>query len=397
MIEKFKILYYSPHPTLNMAKPTGSGRHMREIIKAFSELGHEVNPVIMGGTEWHFEQSETDSDSFFKNKLKGTVPDIFWESVKDVKLLYQDKYSARALLEKAILEDPPDLIYERNNYLQDSGVSLALKHGIRHYLEVNAPYVEERVMLQGNSFFLDRAHRVESWKLSLTDKIVVVSSALKEYFISRYGIEDEKILITPNAINKEDIIITPEAKEEIVEKYGLRSSRIIGFVGSIFEYHGVDLLMECFAALKDQYPNWKLFIVGGGLILNELRKMAVDIGCGDSIIFTGKVPYEQVYNYIDLMDITVLANSNWYGSPVKIFEYGAIGKPILAPNYVPIKDVMIDNEDGLLVNPKNKSEIIHDLKRLINEEGLRERVGKSFQTKILKKHTWLEMAKSILD
>jgi glycosyltransferase involved in cell wall biosynthesis len=103
-----------------------------------------------------------------------------------------------------------------------------------------------------------------------------------------------------------------------------------------------------------------------------------------------------VYTYIDLMDITVMARSNWYGSPVKIFEYGAMGKAIIAPDTVPVRDVMIDGEDGLLVEPV-VSLISSALSRLISDKEERSRFGRNFQRKVLEKYTWMRNARTALE
>lgn len=95
------------------------------------------------------------------------------------------------------------------------------------------------------------------------------------------------------------------------------------------------------------------------------------------------------------MDITVLPNSHWYGSPIKLFEYGAMGKAIIAPDNVPVKDVLIPGDDGLLVKPTVDS-LFPAMKHLVESPDQRVRMAEGFQKKVLTRHIWSAMAKKIL-
>ena len=70
--------------------------------------------------------------------------------------------------------------------------------------------------------------------------------------------------------------------------------------------------------------------MGDGEILSDLKLLCSNLNISDSVIFTGSVAHADVFAYIDLMEIAVMAKSNWYGSPVKIFEYGAMKKAIIS-------------------------------------------------------------------
>lgn len=91
-----------------------------------------------------------------------------------------------------------------------------------------------------------------------------------------------------------------------------------------------------------------------------------------------------------------MARSNWYGSPIKIFEYGALGKAIIAPDNIPVNDVMIHNEDGLLIS-NDLFKLSYALLTLLNDKEKREILGKTFQKKVLNEHTWINNARVILN
>jgi glycosyltransferase involved in cell wall biosynthesis len=385
-----KILYYSAHPNLNLTNTAGYGTHMREMINAFRELGHKVLPVIIGGTKIN---SIVSPNNKIRSLVKKIMPKILWETIKDIKLLKIDNLAEKRL-EKEIKDFKPDLIYERAAYMQTSGVNIAKKLNIRHVMEFNSPYVEERQVFSGKSLLLNKGNEKEAKQLNLTDKVIVVSTPLKKYFINKHLISEKKIIVTPNAININYINTNENKVEELKEKLKLKNKIVIGFVGSIVKWHGVDLLVKAFGKLTEDHPEIKLLIVGDGEPMKELKTLAEPFK--EQTIFTGYIPHSDVSSYIRLMNITVMAKSNWYGSPIKIFEYGAFGKAIIASDLDPISEVMEDGKDGLLIDI-NVNELKEKMSILIADINLRKRLGQNFKTKIFEKYQWKNNVKRVLE
>lgn len=167
-----KILYYSPHPTHDIVSEVGYATHQREIIQALRKAGHEVLPVILGGTDPESLPKIT-NDAYrpgkLKRMLKLLVPRFIWTTLNNVKLLKHDRYAAR-VLEDNIRNFQPDLVYERSEYLQDSGTKICLKYQLQHFIEVNAPFVEEMREFEGYSLLQGLAHRKEKFKYSNADR-----------------------------------------------------------------------------------------------------------------------------------------------------------------------------------------------------------------------------------
>lgn len=384
-----KIIYYSPHPNLNLSSPSGPGTHMREVIKGFESMGHEVVSCILGGTEEADLQIDY-SESGLKKFIKKLLPESIWQSMKDRRLIRFDRY-AKKQLESLVEVEKPDMIYERGYYLMTSGVQVAEEHDITHAIELNAPYPEEKLDMEGASLFVRLSHEKEKIQVTKTDLVVVVSSALKTYIQEKYDIEGDKILVVPNAVN-------PEKFRGVAYGSGRFpvSSTVIGFVGSIFPYHGVDKLIEGFAQLANEHEDLRLLIVGDGHVLASLKNLTAELGIEEKVIFTGNVVYEEVYTLISEMDICVMATSNWYGSPVKIFEYGIMNKAVIAPDNIPVNDVMVHEEHGLLCDDSRIS-LTNAMRRLVKDENLRLTLAANFHDKVLKDHTWAQVSKKILN
>lgn len=392
-----RILYFSPHPHLNLSAQSGPGTHMREMIAAFRRMGHVVETCIAGGEQEAEAKALVQSgQNPVKVLIKKAVPNLLWETLKDRALLQTDEQNYRKLLAHC-KKFQPDLIYERGYYLMESGIKVAKELNITHFMEFNAPYVHERQELSGSSLMKARAYAAEKRQVSATNALVLVSTPLQKYFDTVVKGAAEKSIITPNAIDPQKIVTDEKVCRKISDDLGLSGKTVVGFVGSIFPYHGVDKLIQSFAdtlsSLKQK--NAFLLIVGGGAILEELKVKASLLGLEGKIHFTGSVPYQMVMNYIQCMDITVLASTNYYMSPIKIFEYGALGKAIIAPDQPAVRDVLSEGETGLLLKDK-----AHDLsiaiQTLIENETLRKKLGEGFQRKVYAEHTWDFMALKVI-
>jgi len=383
-----KILYYSAHPSLNLQSPAGYATHMRETISAFRELGHHVDTFIVGGEE---ESNAINNTSRSRTILKKVIPSLIWETIKDLKLIRNDKNN-ELKLDKLIKEYDPDLIYERGYYLLLSGVKSAKRSNCFHILEMNAPYPEERIKMSGKSLFHNYALRAEALQTSLTKRLVVVSGALKNYYSKINSNVASKTIIIPNAISESFIKSFSDIEnQELKKKLNLENKLIIGFVGSIFPYHGVEMLVSAFKFTYGNSKDLGLLIVGDGVGLTEMKKSTKNF---KNIVFTGNVNSNEIPSLINLMDICVMAKSNWYGSPLKIFEYGAYKKAVIVPKVSPVMEIIESEVNGLLVD--SESELTIAMKNLVENMTKRELMGERLFKKIIENHTWNKNAMRIL-
>ncbi len=387
-----KILYFSPHPHINMSAPSGPGTHIREIISGFEAEGHTVIRLIAGGEDL---TTISQSISYKRSRWKSFIPSLVWETLRDFNMLLSDRRLEKKL-NALIAHEKPDLIYERSCYGMGAGMRAAKKAGLRYVVEMNAPYPEEKIAMQGRSLlsFLGNWH--ERKQVLSAYRTIVVSTAMKKYLLQKTGASGDSIVVAANAVNPNHIQTESARIAEIRSEFNLEiSQKVIGFVGSIFPYHGVDTMIESFASIAKEYPNARMLIVGDGEILPALKNRVAELQLSNAIFFTGNVPHAEVYNYLSVMDITIMARSNWYGSPVKIFEYGAMQKAIIAPNVVPVTDVMTHMEHGLLIE-NSRVELTEAMRFMLKEKNESLRMAENFHRKVLTAHTWQQVAAHIL-
>lgn len=386
-----KILYYSPHPSLKLHAPTGYGTHMREMIRAFEELGHEVKFFIGGettSTQAHETvRSDVPRKSPMKTILKMITPKVIWETVKDLQLIRIDQ-QRRKSLDRICSEFEPDVIYERSHYGMVSGVIIARKHAIHHVLEVNSPNVQERIQLSGPSWLSERATKSDNWVFAQSNHVLTVSTRLAEMLdIHRIS---QNWSVTPNAIRPGQELPTTNLKTR--SNLGIDDSVfLVGFIGSIFKWHGVHLLIDAIAMLRNENIDVAALIVGDGSIKNELVLRSVDKKVENHVFWTGSVPHDEIHGLGRLCDCLIMPKSDEYRSPVKLFEYALCDRPVIAPNQLPVLEVMEDQIHGLIVSA-DENEISKAIVHLLKNKLVAEELAGNWRKKVMNYHTWRQNA-----
>ncbi|MGH7496926.1 MAG: glycosyltransferase family 4 protein [bacterium] len=291
-----------------------------------------------------------------------------------------------------------DFIYERYTLSSYAGIRLAHELGVPHILEVNAPLVFEQQKMRGLEMkALAQALEHRIW--SESDKVVVVSQRLRE-LVSSCGVPEARISLQPNAVAPKRFTLLHEKGAEMVRtKYQLEDKCVIGFVGSLKPWHGVETLVEAFGQLRTENPQARLLIVGDGPERENLEKYAHAHGLEDAIIFTGNIYHEDIPYYIAAMDITVapyIPNDNFYYSPIKIFEYMIMGKPVIAARIGQIQEVISEDETGVLFEPGNTEELKTGLQKLIRDAQLRRALGEKARDWVRQARTWEQNAQQVI-
>lgn len=386
-----KILFYSPHPTSYFEAPTGYGSHMRGMVNGFREEGHTVEILVLGNKP-HSTDSSKQTNSF-KSILKKVLPKIIWRTLKEIQQIRFDKHATREL-RTAIQKFNPDIVYERSAWMSNGSVQVLKQFNLKHVIEINAPFEEEVKEFEKASSFISFIGKKKLQNLLQSAHLVSpITSSLQKHIVKNYGVNPQNCFVVPNAIDKSEIQITESRVEDIRKIFNLTDKIVVGFVGSIFPYHGVDRLIHAVSKLNNS--DVELLIVGDGYLIPELQEQARALGLKSRVHFTGSVPKEDVYNHITAMDIVTLPNTEWYCSPVKLFEYGALGKVVLAVNEAGVSDVMTDT-DGLLFK-NNEGDFQEALNFTISNLSQLKEKANTFQQKIFSNHTWSANARQILN
>lgn len=183
------------------------------------------------------------------------------------------------------------------------------------------------------------------------DAITTICEGLRENLVER-GIAEEKITVIPNAVDPSKFNDMPNTDLALVRMLGLEGCTILGFIGSFYTYEGLALLIDAMPALLEQDPSLRLVLIGGGQDEEVLKKRARTKGLGDKILFTGRVPHDQVLAYYSLIDICIyprlpMALTDLV-TPLKPLEAMAAGRIVIASDVGGHRELITDNETGYL-------------------------------------------------
>lgn len=377
------------------------GVHIVSMVKALESLGHIVEIVSPPSVDLRKEagcnvfklDQQTTSPFAFVGRILKFIAQKAPQAIFELFELFYNLYAFLSI-RRAVNRFHLDMVYERYAFFSFICGFIAKQKKLPFILEVNEISGIKR--FRGQSLV-----RLTTWIekkiFENADLITVVSSFLKKSIVAR-GITADKILVLPNGVDLQKFSIDSLDSENTVrEKYTLKKETIvIGFVGWFAEWDRLDKIIEIFAELFLSYPSSKLMLVGDGKIMPQLKEKAHKSGIKDHIIFTGPVSRLDVQKYISAFDISVLPHSNEFGSPIVLFEFMALGKPVVAPTLDPITDVIEDGKNGLLFPAGNFVELKHVLGKLLSDKHLREEIGQAARRDIVENHSWECKAEQVI-
>ena len=226
------------------------------------------------------------------------------------------------------------------------------------------------------------------------DKVIAVSQYLKRELVDSYKFSQDKIRVIYNCIDKERF--NPEVEgDEIRRKYGLGDAPVVSYLGRLAAYKGVQYLIRAIPLILRVRPEVK-FLIGGSRRYDslDLPRMAVSLGVGKSVIFTGFVPDNLVPQFYACCDIFCYP-SLWEGFGLPVAEAGATGKPVVAFRKCAIPEVVENRLTGLLVEP-NHARLADAIISLLMDEKRRKRMGQEARNRISRRFSQRRMLERTL-
>jgi glycosyltransferase involved in cell wall biosynthesis len=169
---------------------------------------------------------------------------------------------------------------------------------------------------------------------------------------------------------------------------------VVGFIGSFTRWHGVETLFDAAMSAIQRESTLRFLMIGEGDLRSALQKRAADLGLEQSIIFTGLVPHSDAPRYLAACDILVSPHlgfedgTKFFGSPTKLFEYMAMGKPIIASRLEQIGEVIRDGATGLQMTPGDANQLADQILKLAHDGELRTRLGATARQEAVQHYAW---------
>jgi glycosyltransferase involved in cell wall biosynthesis len=382
MPENIKIAYLCSDVGIPVLGFMGCSVHVREMASALAALGQEIivyAPFKGEGNQFPHKIVEV------KRLKKKWIP-------RDLRLILSNMNLFWACRKQFQL-DKPHFIYERYGLYGWAGMRLARKFSIPLIVEINTLLAEEE---KDRLHFPGLARMFETTILKRADAVCCNSEIMRSLLLKR-GLQDEKILVTPNGINLEKFNSSVDGGE-IRKRYKLEEKVIVGFVGILKRLWGIYTIVECAKQVFPRHNALHFMIVGAGKELEDIERLIEANGLTGRFTLTGGVSHSDIPKYIAAMDIGIAPycrKEPFHGSAMKIFEYMAMGKPVIASAQGQIKTVINHGENGLLIEPDDSDGLAKAILKLGGDKSEMSNMGMKARATV-QNYTWAANARKVL-
>ena len=323
--------------------------------------------------------------------IKHLNPESSEETVEDLKFFRTIEYnklfsklpvvsqyevirSLKKRLRQILRMEKVDAIHAHSPMLNGmAAVAVGKEFNIPVLYEIRA-FWEDAAVSHGNCKEGDLRYRIskdmETKVVREADAVTVICDGLKQDLISR-GIPAEKITLIPNAVDIAKFSGPSEPNSELKTKLGLDGAITLGFIGSFYDYEGLEILLESLPVILKEVPNVKLLLVGGGPEEDNLKATAKLFGIQDHVMFTGRVPHDKVQEYYNQVDIFVYPRKKMrltdLVTPLKPLEAMAQHKLVAASDIGGHRELIEDGITGTLFKPDNSLNLARTIIDLLDK------------------------------
>lgn len=231
----------------------------------------------------------------------------------------------------------------------------------------------------------------EKWSIKGVDYIYVVSEGLKEDLVKGRRTEKDNIIVIPNASDR-------NYSHKIMSSDDAELVKFV-YMGVFQQYYDMELLLKSFLALGVEKNIAQLHLYGDGPQFNKISALAEG---HDNIVIHGRYNLEEIIENgsIDKSCILVLPYGDnslaRIGSPIKMFEYMAIGLPIITSDVGQLKQIYRNEENALIYHAGEQEELTNCMRKILSDKKLGERLAKNIKNDYQNKHNWKERMKKLL-
>lgn len=375
-----RLGYLSAAPRVSTrpdAEAGGPRSHVLGVIRAFESLGWRVERFIVGD-----RMPKGVAGGGSEKALSGSRARTLAADLARLALGAFNAFRARRELSGKV-----DWIYERYAVLQALGWVFR-RDNIPWILETSGLYSDEAKTERNSLVLTGIARRLEVFAYERCDVLVCVSQPLKELVIQKIGVREDKILVVPNGV---DAAFFDPA---LHEPRRLFDGFTVGFVGSLLAWQGLDRLLHAVATLRAEGAPICVTVVGDGPAREGWEGLARELGLSaEAVRFVGRAPLDEVPGYIAGFDAGFSGQQGMkigamYHSPLKLYEYLSMGKPIIATAYDDARSLVQDTGAGFLFEPGDTEDLRRALRGAYRSRETFEEAGRRAREEVLGRHSW---------
>lgn len=372
------VAYICADPGIAVFGTKGASIHIQEVMRALLNRGEDITLFAQRIGDGIPEE--------FGNLTINALPKL--PKTTDAVLRARAALETNgALIEQLHASQPYDVVYERYSLWSHAGMTFARQARITSILEVNAPLIEEQKQYRELPLE-NEALAVLRQALTNADVIIAVSPGVKDYLDS-FAEAQGRVHVVANGVDPKRFQNTKPAS---------RAEPVIGFVGTLKPWHGVQSLLDAFALLRQRGTRARLSIVGDGPEFGNIHQWLENRDLLPYTDFSGAVEPSLIPHFLAKMDIGVAPYpelQNFYFSPLKIYEYMAAGLPVITTCVGHLPDIITHEKTGLLVPPDDPQALSAALERLLDDDALRLSLGQAGRTEVERSHSWQNVVNHI--
>ncbi|WP_166429962.1 glycosyltransferase [Nesterenkonia sphaerica] len=227
------------------------------------------------------------------------------------------------------------------------------------------------------------------------DRNVTLAQTMKDSILEQSpdgAVRADHVYLARNAVDPADFPLQPRSAGFRADLGLAPGDVVLGYISSMVEYEGIEVLISAYRQLRDVTPNVRLLLVGGGRHLEELKRYAAREGLHD-VIFTDKVPHEEVIEYYHAIDVFVVPRRRTrvteLVTPLKPFEAFSTGRPVVMSDVEALAEIARDSGGaGRLFPADDSGALANVLSELVHDEELRERLGRQGAEWVRRERSW---------
>lgn len=407
-MRRLKVAYFYQESGIRFSEPLAAQLHIYHTISGLQQAGHKVTLLALQGRQVLctedlevFTTDKLPASHYARLGISGTAQFRRFESgVRRLQTTFRLPYLAlfdsyRVAEAGSIHLTGFDLIHERFNLLALGGAWASRRLGIPFVLEVNADLLEQRKFKGIPERGLRRLYATWATQacFQVAAKIICISTGLKEHLRSKWKIAENKLAVLPCAADVAAFAPNDHSKAGR-ENLGLTTEPVVMWVGNYYPWHDLGLLLESFVQVRRQQPNAMLVLVGEGQTRSAAEQQVLSAGLQKAVIMTGRIRHDRMPGMLSIADVAVVpsapvpASGGGTGAPLKLFEYMAAGKGIVATAVSQTAEVIRDGENGLLVEAGDVNGFAGAILTLLKDSIMRGRLGQNARRQAVEHYSW---------
>jgi PEP-CTERM/exosortase A-associated glycosyltransferase len=234
------------------------------------------------------------------------------------------------------------------------------------------------------------ARALETQLFRRADAVVALCDGIRRDLLDR-GIPEDRVFVVPNGVDTARLSPLPR-DEALADRLGFRDKIVVAYLGTLFRFEGVRLLLHALRRLVDTRPAVRGLIVGAGEASDEIRDLYADLDLGDRVVLTGRVPPGEAARYYAIADVLCYPRERHriteLTTPLKPLEAMSMGKAVVASDVGGLRELVDDGETGFLFQADDPVDLEAVLTRVVDDADLRRRAGERARAHVVAERDW---------